>query len=377
MKTVVIFHLWHGPGHWDLSEQSNVWFARFYESYFDRVYVVTLINDGKENVRQGKTTYLTLGKGSTKTDLLLAPYRLCRLIKKLKPDVLVTYEQVLLFWVLLFRRLCTKSKVYLLPITIPPAMYKVTGKSLSIKLPIWLEKVLISLSYRSTDYALTTTSFGNYIEWLQSEALLNKKLVIVDKLPEALPPPKFFDQISNPTVKSSNKTTLLYVGRLHQEKLVDHLIRMMAILGKENHEYKLIIIGDGNQKEELISLAKQLGVDDVITFLGYVANADLPNYYLSADLFVSPLTGGSLREAALCGLPVVAYDMDWIKDILVHKKTFMAVEPYNYEALATEVKNITADKELKLSISQNIKKLSWELWSPLNLNVSLEKAFGR
>jgi glycosyltransferase involved in cell wall biosynthesis len=119
-----------------------------------------------------------------------------------------------------------------------------------------------------------------------------------------------------------------------------------------------------------------MGVDADIEFLGYVSNANLPDYYLSADVFVSPLTGGSLREAALCGLPIVAYNMDWIKHVLVHRKTFLAVTPYDYKGLAEEVLNVITDQELRQSLSENIKNLSQELWSPTNIKASLEKAFG-
>lgn len=376
MKTLVIFHLWHGPGHFDMSDESNVWYAKYYEAHFGRVYVVSLIGKKKLEGTAGKTTFLSLGTGSNKIDVILSPWRLYKFAKQVSATALLTYEQVWLWWLKIFIRVFYNRKIYLMPITIPESIYSATGKSLSRNIPIGIEEKMIDGSYVSCDYAVTSKGYGNYIDWLQREKIFENKLIIVDKLPEALPTPYFFDQIK--AIKKSaadDKIKLLYVGRLNKEKLVDDLIKMLAILNADTKKYTLTLIGDGDEKEHLVQLSKKMKVDGDVQFLGYVSNGQLPHHYTNADVFVSPLTGSSLREAALCGVPIVAYKMDWLTTVLQHEKHYLGVAPHDYRDLAAQVQRLTDDPKLKRQISENVKTLAWQLWSPDELEKSLQKVF--
>jgi len=79
--------------------------------------------------------------------------------------------------------------------------------------------------------------------------------------------------------------TVLYVGTLREHKGVNLLIETAAELpdgvGVE-------IVGTGPERESLEALAARTGVDDVVTFHGWVNHADLPAYYNEADVFVHP-----------------------------------------------------------------------------------------
>jgi glycosyltransferase involved in cell wall biosynthesis len=260
-------------------------------------------------------------------------------------------------------------------------MYKVTGKSLSVIFPIWLERILISLSYRSAFAALTTYSLGSYVEWISTNPILRNKTIITPVLPESTPPPLFLENIkklsSQVTSNGFDKFNLIYVGRLHKEKLVDQLLQMMALLKKDKIPTTLTIIGDGPEKPVLEQLAVELGVRESINFLGYVSNGDLPKYLMQANVFVSPLTGCSLREAALCGLPIVAYNMDWLSNILKNEETFLSVPENDYPAMAKAVKRLSEDKALLNRLSNNIKTFAWNTWSPSGIRASLEQVFER
>ena len=195
-------------------------------------------------------------------------------------------------------------------------------------------------------------------------------------MPEALPTPYFFESIDKSKKSSANSfRQLLYVGRLHKEKLVDDLIRVMSILNLDGKKYELTLIGDGDEREKLERLAKALKVSDSVRFLGYVANGQLPDYYVNADVFVSPLTGSSLREAALCALPIVAYNMDWLTTVLTHEKDFLGVKPHDFESFAAAVARISDDQQLAKRLSDNVRSLAWRMWSPDKIGSSLEYVF--
>jgi glycosyltransferase involved in cell wall biosynthesis len=171
---------------------------------------------------------------------------------------------------------------------------------------------------------------------------------------------------------------LLYVGRLHREKLVDDLVEMMMVLQKNVtslRPVKLYLVGDGPQKVHLCRLADSLKVASLIEFVGPVLNQDLPRYLVSSDVFVSPLTGQSLREAAIAGLPVVAYDMDWVSGFLKHEETALMVRPGDCQEMARQVLRLMTDDTLRASLSRNIKELGLNLWVPRGLRDCLDEAF--
>jgi glycosyltransferase involved in cell wall biosynthesis len=384
MKKLLLFSIYHGitPGQADLSPKSNAWYARNYEYYFDEVYCISLVGKFKGEVKNGNTVYRSVGTGRNMLDILLSPIRFYKLVKKLKPDACITYEQVWLWWVSVIVRIFCKVKIYLIPITIPGVMYKVTGKSLSVILPKWLEKIFIRFSHRSVDYVVTTSSLGQYIEWLKAIHPGKKKLRIISAFPESTPPPSFFERVEllenmerHHKIERPLFFKLLYVGRLHKEKLVDHLIRMTAVLKEKGHTVKLILIGDGDEKERLKKLAHDLGVSSMVDFLGYKENASLPDFLFEADAFVSPLTGCSLREAAFCSLPIIAYNMDWVENVFTHEKNFLAAIPYDHISMANEVSKLINNDSLKEQLSVNVRSLAQKLWSAKALKTSLQELF--
>lgn len=365
----------------DTSEESQIWFLRNYESYFDEIYYVLLQGEPFTSEQHGKITLVSFGTGNNKLDLLLSPWRLFKFARKVRPTAYLTYELIFAWWTALLVKIFLRAKIYLLPFCIPEVVYKVTGKSLSAKFPIWLERQIIKFNYWFVDNVVTSAAFGVYPSLLAADPTVNSKLIIADVLPEATPPPYFFKMIDetkrNPQRKdgkSFEPFKLIYVGRLNKEKMVDHLVKMMALLKGEIPAH-LYLVGDGNERENLETLSRELKIEDSISFLGYISNGELPKYFASSDAFVSPLTGCSFREAALCGLPILAYDMDWIQTLPNKEKAFALVAEGDYAALAKAVERLAKDKNLYRQTAQNGERLAWEMWTPTKIESSLRKVF--
>jgi glycosyltransferase involved in cell wall biosynthesis len=95
------------------------------------------------------------------------------------------------------------------------------------------------------------------------------------------------------------------VGRLIDQKNHHYLIESMKDL-----DAKLLIIGDGPNFKSLSSMSKKLGLTNKIEFVKTVPNEELPEYYVSCDLYAQPMEnlGGipiPVLEAMSCGLPIV------------------------------------------------------------------------
>jgi glycosyltransferase involved in cell wall biosynthesis len=104
---------------------------------------------------------------------------------------------------------------------------------------------------------------------------------------------------------------LLYVGALQEIKGVDILGRALDHLRDSEPPFDLRVAGTGPYESRLKALARSLGVDDRITWLGYVDHSELPVEYERADAFVYPGRldepfGRVLLEALASHTPVVA-----------------------------------------------------------------------
>lgn len=90
------------------------------------------------------------------------------------------------------------------------------------------------------------------------------------------------------TLKISKKDfVILFVGRLAEEKNIEFLINSQNELTKKYKNIKLIIVGDGPDKEKYEQLSKDLGLEDNIIFTGKAAWGDMPYYYHVADVFAT------------------------------------------------------------------------------------------
>lgn len=108
---------------------------------------------------------------------------------------------------------------------------------------------------------------------------------------------------------------LVAVGRLDAEKAFDRLLRAVALVRSAMPGLRLVICGDGVQRSELEALARTLGVDDAVRFLGHVSNAmpflrDADALVLSSLFEGFPLTAG---EAMALGRPVIATPVDGLR----------------------------------------------------------------
>lgn len=101
---------------------------------------------------------------------------------------------------------------------------------------------------------------------------------------------------------------ILYVGRLDKVKGLDLLL--YSFMKVKRTDYKLVIVGDGPQKNELRTLATVLNISENVVFPGRFDGVELYGWYLAANFFVLPSLyepfGAVVNEALVFGLPVLA-----------------------------------------------------------------------
>jgi|GEM_PF-3331924 len=124
--------------------------------------------------------------------------------------------------------------------------------------------------------------------------------------------PNDFQIIKQPTLKSE-KTRLLYVGRVSKEKNIDLIIDMMQLLQHNlPDQFVLKMVGPGLYLEGAKRRVKQLELSQVITFTGSLTRQNALKSYNSADMFIFPSTTDTqalvLNEAAYMHLPLLFSD---------------------------------------------------------------------
>lgn len=115
------------------------------------------------------------------------------------------------------------------------------------------------------------------------------------------------------------------VSRLEKLKIVDHTLKSFREM-EEFINSQLYIFGDGSERNSLMDLALELGISDRIHFLGNVDQEMLARLLPHMDLVLSPSMGRALTEAALAGLPIVAYDTDCHPEIVKTGQTGILVK---------------------------------------------------
>lgn len=136
------------------------------------------------------------------------------------------------------------------------------------------------------------------------------------------------------------------VGRLDKLKGQDVVLQALKRILVDHPHTRLLIVGSGPQDRRLRRLARELGIEGRVLFLGH--RDDVPELLQIADIFIfSSLEEGfglSLVEAMAAGRPVVATDIEAVREIVQHGVTGLLYRPRSPTALADAVQALLDDE---------------------------------
>jgi glycogen synthase len=152
---------------------------------------------------------------------------------------------------------------------------------------------------------------------------------------------------------------ILFVGRLTHQKGCEFLIRAIPFVAKY-FDVKLVIVGDGYQRGELEYTAATSGVASRVQFAGFIADAELSNLFLCADVMVIPSVyepfGVVALEGMAAGLPVVASNVDGLAEIIKHEENGLLVYPSQSSSIAWGISRILSDTINTERLIENARK---------------------
>jgi glycosyltransferase involved in cell wall biosynthesis len=188
------------------------------------------------------------------------------------------------------------------------------------------------------------------VVWITSPSLMAKAKMFGAKRVRIIP--NWIDIKEIEAIQTSRKKSvvlrILFVGRLHRVKQIDLLIRAFHLVHERNPDIELYILGDGEQRQNLVKLANDLGLSDSIHFEGHVDQMSVFKMMKLSDVFVLPskVEGNPrvLIEAMVNKVPIVATNVPGIKEMIQHKKTGYLSEGQEPEKLAYAIECVIRNK---------------------------------
>ncbi len=143
---------------------------------------------------------------------------------------------------------------------------------------------------------------------------------------------------------------LLYVGSLIERKGVDLLFKAFAAC--DNKSLRLVLVGDGKEKDNLMNLAGQLGISDRVEFRGFLSGQALRECYKNAGAFVLPTRedcfGLVLIEAMCAGLPIiVSRYSDGAAETVTEDVNGYIVDPYDTAQFTWAIDRTFTDEQTR------------------------------
>ena len=324
---------------------------RYYnpDNVFDEVHIISPSDNDiseelvQETVGKAKLKIHSVGK-ATIINRFMKKKHILNLIKTIQPDVIRSYNPLVEGW---FAAYC--------------------GKKLGI--PFFLS---LHIQYDGLRNLIKSKNYKKYLalkysrKFIEPYVLSNADKItavyriiepyvldLCDRKPEILYNRVDLSQFRHgKKIKRFDRPLIISVGRLTPQK--NHQCIIKAIKDLDVH---LQIIGDGEQRQYLKDLVKELQIEDKVTFILTIPNSEIQDYYKSSDLFAlayDPEIEGlpiPVLEAMASGLPIViSKPVSGLSDGLEGVVSFSDIEPSSF---ALEIKKILEDKGYAKKLSDN------------------------
>ena len=301
------------------------------------VYLVVLAESNdfytiNHNVKIHRLGFYNKGKIQKKAAEFRTLFKLRQLLKKEKPDAVLSFMEKYNIVTILASRFLG-LKVFVSDRSNPKKI-----------LPKYIE-VLRNLTYRYTTGIVAQTSLAKEI---LEKATLNKNIKVI---PNPIRKVQLYAEIRRQKI-------ILNIGRLVPEKGHKYLLEVFHKLNVT--DWKLVILGDGPLKNELIEQAKELRIENQLIMPGTVNNVD--EWFAKSSIFAfTSLSEGfpnALVEAMAAGLPCVSFDCDaGPRDIIIDGENGFLDLENSVSSFANKIEALIRNNKLREKIGNNAKQV--------------------
>lgn len=292
---------------------------------------------------QPNTFYCAGNRPSSLPQLVQMLWKLARYIRRARPDVILTFQHYGNTITAPIAKLVAAAPVIANQTSAPKTMNKAVR---AFDLLLGLTGIFKTITVNSRDLASVYAAYPR--------AYCDKLVHVAHGFSERtsrLNSMEARKQFGLP----DNVVVLGCVARLHPLKALDHAIRMLPA----QPGWHLALLGQGDDKPRLTELAKALGVDDRVHFLGEVAPERIGDFLKTLDVFVFPSLaetfGLAAVEAAQAGVPVVANDLPVLREVLAFEGNPAAlfVDTDNATEFSKAVSRVLDNQDLRQSLQKS------------------------
>ena len=160
---------------------------------------------------------------------------------------------------------------------------------------------------------------------------------------------------------------LLTVARMTEKKGLPTIYHALKLLADQEVPFKHYLIGDGDDRDQILHLIKTLNLENHCSWLGTMTHSEVIDYFRHSDLFVlgcEVAKNGDrdgipnvLVESLAMGVPAVSTNVSALPEILIDGKTGLTVEPGDSTGFAKAIINLLTDRELRETVRHGGKEL--------------------
>jgi glycosyltransferase involved in cell wall biosynthesis len=167
------------------------------------------------------------------------------------------------------------------------------------------------------------------------------------------------------------------VARLEPMKRVDDAIRAVAELVRRGCAVRALIVGDGGERQRLADYSRTLGLDKAVVFAGNRNQEWIARVLPHAALILSPHMGRALVEAALSGVPIVAFDYDWQREVVTDDETGCLVANGDWRGMADAAERLLKDPARGRTLGQRARAKVSAMMDPAKLMQHEQATYSR
>jgi glycosyltransferase involved in cell wall biosynthesis len=158
-----------------------------------------------------------------------------------------------------------------------------------------------------------------------------------------------------------NSMVIIYVGAMDKARSLDILINAFARVKGKIEKVKLLMVGEGNDRENLQRLASSLHLSQDIVFTGYVEGSRIPEYIAASDIGISPVPpldcykiGSPVKLFEYLGRakPVVANEEIYDQKEVIEQSGGGIAVPYNSDAFTSALIYLLENKEESITMGK-------------------------
>ena len=155
-----------------------------------------------------------------------------------------------------------------------------------------------------------------------------------------------------------SKKIISFIGRLSKENYIYHLIDIARKLKKLREDFVLLIVGGGNEYENVKNIVVEQYLDNVIYFTGFQNKEIVVNVRKQNYLALTLMGGFSLIEACAGARPVIAYDIEWHYELVKNNETGFLIEENNIDEVVKKIIYLLDNPSIAEKLGKNARELA-------------------